>query len=98
MHVCSALLRVEAVRACARYGDDYADQARAGLDAVALLPVDDEVLNRAATLRAAGVRTLDSIHLATALSVGDDIGVVIAYDERLAAAARAHGFEVIAPA
>jgi predicted nucleic acid-binding protein len=96
--VCSALLRVEAVRACARYGDDYVRQALAGLAAVALLPVDDDVLTRAASLTPAGLRTLDSIHLATALTVRDDIGVVIAYDERLAEAAAAHGLPVIAPA
>jgi hypothetical protein len=96
-HASSALLTVEAVRACARYGPAAAEQARAGLSSIALLPVDEGVLWQAANLEPAGLRSLDALHLATALSLGSDLGVVLTYDERLADAARGLGLPVASP-
>jgi predicted nucleic acid-binding protein len=95
--VSSALLRTEAVRACRRYGPDRAAAARAGLALVALLPVDDLVLARAAELEPAAMRSLDAIHVATAASLEGDLGVLLAYDERLLAAAGSAGLPVGAP-
>jgi uncharacterized protein len=88
---------VEAVRACARYGDEYAAAALAGLDSLALLPIDDEVLTRARALEPSDLRSLDAIHLATAMSIEADLAVLISYDERLSEAARAHGLTVATP-
>jgi predicted nucleic acid-binding protein len=88
-YVSSALIGVEAIRACARYGVEYARAARSGLEGLALLPVDDEVLDRAARLEPWTLRPPDAIHLATALTVKDDIGVVLSFDERFCEAARA---------
>jgi hypothetical protein len=95
--VSSALIRVEAVRACARYGSEYARAARDGLRTIALLPLDDQVLEWASALEPADTRSLDAIHLASALSVADDLGVVLSYDERLCRAARASGLHVESP-
>lgn len=95
--VSSALLRIEAVRACARYGEPYAAAARDGLDRVALLPVTDDLLDAGAGLRPAGLRSLDALHLATALSLGGDLGALIAYDARLGEAAADAGVPVLAP-
>ena len=97
-HVGSALLRIEAERACARHGEAWVARARAGLAGYALLPLDDGVLRAAAALRPAGLRTLDALHLATALSTGRRLGVLFSYDERLCAAARAAGVPVARPA
>lgn len=44
------------------------------------------------------LRTLDAIHLATALSLGDDLTLLISYDDRLTQAAAAAGIEVASPA
>jgi predicted nucleic acid-binding protein len=85
------------VRACARYGPAFAQAARAALDAVALVPLDEAVLERAAWLEPRELRTLDTLHLATALSLVNEIGVVLAYDERLAGAARDAGLAVRSP-
>lgn len=93
----SALLRVEAVRACARYGREYADRAEEGLDAVALLPLDDTVLAAAARLGPPALRALDALHLASALSLDEDLGVLVAYDGRLLEAAARHGLTVATP-
>lgn len=96
-YVSSELLGVEAIRACARYGDEYAREARAWLIDMTLLPLSDVVVDEATTLGPVRLRSLDALHLATALTVSEDIGVFIAYDERLLDAARQHGLPVAKP-
>ncbi len=97
-YVSSALLGVESIRACARYRQDYAREARSWLDGVALLPMDDLVLAEAASLEPPALRSLDALHLATALSIRDDLDAFFTYDQRLADAAEAHGLPVAAGA
>lgn len=97
-YVSSALLGVEAIRAGARHGEGYAGDARAWLHDVALIPLDDALLDHAASLQPAGLRSLDALHLATALSVRDDLGALFTYDDRLAEAAAACGLPVTTPA
>lgn len=93
----SALLLVEAIRACARYGDNYAEAARDGVERVALLPLDHDTLERAANLEPRGMRSLDAIHLATALGIVEDLGVLLTYEERLCEVAREAGLPVRTP-
>jgi hypothetical protein len=52
---------------------------------------------RAAALDSPALRTLDALHLATALEIGAELRAFATYDERLAAAAAAEGLEVLAP-
>jgi len=93
-YVSSTLLAVESIRACARYGPERAIDAREWLLGVALIPLDDAVMDRAAALGPAPLRSLDALHLATALTISDDIGAFVAYDDRLAAAAGEYGLPV----
>ncbi len=88
---------VEAVRACRRLGDEVAASAEAGLADLALLPLDPAVLAVARRLDPPELRSLDAIHLATALSIGPDLGAVFSYDDRLIAAALAAGLTVLSP-
>jgi predicted nucleic acid-binding protein len=96
-YVSSALLGVEAIRACERYGREYAQGARSFLADVALLPLDDAVLDKAASIDPATLRSLDALHLATALSIREEIGVFITYDQRLGGAAAEQGLPVSRP-
>lgn len=96
-YVSSALLAVESIRACARRGVDDGREARRWLEGISLLPLDDVILDRATELEPAGLRSLDALHLATALSVSDEIGVFVAYDHRLARAAEKQGLPVAQP-
>jgi len=64
---------------------------------ISLLPLDDVVLEEATALQPAGLRSLDAIHLATALSVRKEIGAFLAYDDRLAQAAKEQGLPVVQP-
>lgn len=96
-YVSSFLLGVESIRACGRYGERYAADARAFLVDVALVPLDHGVLTEAASIDPADLRSLDALHLATALSIRDEIGAFVAYDERLVSAAAGRGFTVLSP-
>lgn len=96
-YLSSALLRVEAIRACSRHRRGYAEDAREWLLDVALLPLDDAVLDAATALEPARLRSLDAIHLATALSVRGEIGAFFSYDGRLAEAAREAGLNALSP-
>ena len=62
---------------------------------VSLVPVDAEVLIAAGGLRPASLRSLDAIHLASALISEAD--VFISYDRRQAEAAREAGLNVVTP-
>jgi len=95
--VSSALLGVEARRAAARLGPDAVVVAGRLLQRVTLLALDDPVLEHAATLEPLALRSLDALHLATALSIGPPHLTLYTYDERLADAAGAHGFAVRTP-
>lgn len=55
------------------------------------------MLASAAELAPVSLRTLDAIHLASALTLVDRITAFIAYDDRLLAAGRAAGLAVESP-
>jgi len=72
-------------------------RADAVLGAMTLIRVDEPVLRHAGALEPMAMRTLDALHLATALSIGDDPEAFITYDDRLATAARHAGLVVLQP-
>ncbi|MFO1539714.1 MAG: type II toxin-antitoxin system VapC family toxin [Chloroflexota bacterium] len=93
----SALLRTEAVRAVRHLGPDALTTVRDALRRVDLVSVDDRVLDAAGILEPKILRTLDAIHVATALALGDDLEAIITYDDRMLTAARALGLPAVAP-
>lgn len=97
--ISSALARVEVMRAVMRAGatSDRVSRASAVLDRIALVPIDADILGRAAVLEPSDLRTLDAIHLATALLLRQDIAGLVTYDARLAGAAAAAGISVLVP-
>jgi predicted nucleic acid-binding protein len=94
--VASEILEVEVMRATQRGGGDVA-VARARLEGVRLLPLSDGVRRRASELTPLSVSSVDAIHIATALELGERLDGIYTYDERMAAAAREAGLEVRAP-
>lgn len=95
--VSSALLVVEGLRAAARYGAVALERARAALNTVTLLPIDDATLREAAALEPPELRSLDALHLAAALSIAGDLERMYCYDGRLSEAASALGLAVRQP-
>ena len=96
--VSSDLTRTELLRAVRRAAPDRMVHARDVLDSLVLLQLTTDTFEAAATLEPTLLRTLDAIHLAAALTLGDELEGIVAYDERLAQAALALGIHVIAPA
>ena len=93
------LLRTEAIRALRRSGHDAElGLARRLLGSLRMIRLDEPLMDRAGELDPREMRSLDAVHLASALAMGSDLGVLIAYDERLIVAARQRGVPVSSPA
>lgn len=86
----------EVVRAVRRVDGDL-DVALAHLDSLEQVVMDRDLMLAAGNLDPAGIRTLDAIHLAAAVAAGEELGGVITYDARMAAAARELGLLALAP-
>ncbi|MHB0928940.1 MAG: type II toxin-antitoxin system VapC family toxin [Candidatus Nanopelagicales bacterium] len=95
--VSSDLLRTEALRTARRHSPEALLQARILLDGVALMAVTADVCERAAELDPSILRSLDALHLASALMLGDSLEGVVTYDTRFASACAAIGIPVVAP-
>jgi uncharacterized protein len=93
----STLLIVEGRRAARRYGELAVRRARAALTTITLIPLDQPILNAAAELDPAELRSLDALHLATVVSLGENLDRLFCYDARLGDAAQALGIEVSQP-
>ncbi|MEQ8842698.1 MAG: type II toxin-antitoxin system VapC family toxin [Acidimicrobiales bacterium] len=91
------LARTELMRVVRRAVPDRVLRAREVLDAVTLVRVTPAVFESAGRLDPAGLRSLDAIHLAAALDLGDDLDGLVTYDDRLAEAAVANGVAVLTP-
>jgi predicted nucleic acid-binding protein len=97
-HVSCALARVEVGRAVRIHGPAAITRARQVLRTIALLGLDDALLDDAATLAPGKLRSLDAIHLAAARALGRSLTAVVTYDDRMAEAAALLGMAVVAPA
>ncbi len=93
----SALARTELIRAAARIDSEHVAHARQVLAAVGEIAVDRTTLDLAATLPSPSVRSLDAIHLASAMAVGADLDALVTYDIRLIDAARDVGLPTMSP-
>lgn len=96
--VSCALARVEVIRAVRGHGQPAVARARRLLERISLVALDDILLDEAAALSSASLRSLDAIHLAAAQALGVSLAEVITYDSRMAEAAGDAGLAVIAPA
>jgi uncharacterized protein len=97
--VTSELAWVEVVRAARRSAVDpkverRAETVMAGLH---LLKIDADILRHAARLEPRTLRSLDALHLASALALGEELGAMAIYDGPLTTAAAGCGITVVAP-
>ena len=92
----SDLLIAETLGTLNRSELDVSD-AKAALRAVHLMPIRRDILDEAAELSKFGLRTLDGIHLATAISVKSNLNAFITFDHKLAEVALQLGLKVIEP-
>jgi predicted nucleic acid-binding protein len=94
----SRLSTVEVARALRRRGGYDEERLRAVISQLTFRELDRELATAAGRLGPSGLRTLDAVHLATALSIQAEVETFVTYDARLADAARSHGLAVVAPA
>ena len=95
--ITSAIVEVEVLRAVGRAAPELVSAAAEVVAQISVVEPSADVRARAATLGPPALRSLDAIHLATALEARSELQAVVTYDARLAAAATAEGLEVLAP-
>ena len=95
--VTSDLARTELLRAVRRGAPGQAAAARTVLRALGTVAPSTDICERAALVDPTSVRSLDAIHLATALTLGDDLETFVCYDTRLLEAAALNGLSTASP-
>ena len=93
----SDLSIVELLRTCRRIDETSLSTAALLLEGIDLLPVSRSIVEQAAAMSPNELRSLDAIHLASALSVKDHLSAFVAYDSRLSSAALQAGLVVEVP-
>jgi predicted nucleic acid-binding protein len=97
----SDIARVELRRAVRRRGREQSrrlEQARRLFGGIELMYITDAILDAAAELDPPALRSLDALHLASALALRERLGVLISYDKRMLGAAAEVGLTTSAPA
>ena len=99
LRISSELARTEVLRALRRAGATVPEFRRGQktLQRIDLIPVDSRIINDAAMLKPPALRTLDAVHLATALSVRPELAAVVTYDGRFSEAATGVKLSVWSP-
>jgi uncharacterized protein len=95
--VSSSVALVEMVRGTRRHRAVPVGEASSLVSRLELIAVDDVILRAAAELDPPALRSLDAIHIATALALGDELDALVTYDRRMQDAADSHGVEFAAP-
>ena len=98
MPVTAAVVRQGTGGPRAWYAPQAASRLPAVLDQIDLIDLDQRIRMLAQTVTPATVRSLDAIHLGTALRSRSSLTSFVTYDKRLIDAAQAAGLPIDAPA
>lgn len=93
----SELGRIEVMRAARRAGPEAVAEAHTVIGDLDLVPLNSTVQDLACDIGVARLRTLDAIHLASAVLVRSALTAFVAYDHRLFDAAAALDLPAVAP-
>jgi uncharacterized protein len=96
--ISSVLVEIEAFRALARHAPAAVVRLHPVLDQIELIDLSPRIRILAQTVQPAAVRSLDGIHLGTALHTRSALTSFVTYDKRLLDAASAAGLPAVAPA
>ena len=95
--VASALALTEVARALLPFGAEVTTRGEETFRRIELIRINDRILHRAGRLLPVELRSLDAIHVATAMDLGDDLARLCTYDERMGIAAQTLGLRVASP-
>jgi uncharacterized protein len=95
--VSSELAKLEVVRAARRLDSRVVPPARALVSQLDLIPWSSSLIEEAADAGDPTLRSLDAIHLVSALSIREALTAFVAYDPRLIGAAQAAGLTAESP-
>lgn len=95
--VSSTLLAIEARRGALRVNPRRLPRVDLALLRVAQIEMDGPVVESAGRFPDPMLRSLDAIHLATALLIRSDVEVLLSYDQRMLTAAAAHDLPTASP-
>ena len=95
--VTSSLLGVEMARTCLVRAPEKLGDAANLAASVIRIPIGQTELDSASLVRPDSIRSLDAIHLGTAILLRASLDLFLTYDKRLADAARFNGLRVISP-
>jgi uncharacterized protein len=96
--VSSIVHRAEVPRAVWRASPSALPRSYRQIRGVGMVQLSTRVLDTAATLPPLTLRSVDAIHLASALALRGDLTAFVAYDQRLLAAAADLGLPAASPA
>jgi predicted nucleic acid-binding protein len=95
--VSSQVTQTELVRAVNRADPDRVEAAEELLADISFFAVDRLLTIRAGWVRPASVRSLDAIHIASAVAMQGDLETLVTYDKRMIEAAQTAGLPVASP-
>jgi predicted nucleic acid-binding protein len=98
VRVTSRISKVEVTRAVWRANPAAVLQAYQVAERMREVTLSDQVLARAAAMRPPALKSLDAIHLASALALRGNLTAFVSYDKRLLAAAKDASLPVASPA
>ncbi len=93
----SALSRVELRRVAMRVSLAHLPECEQLLASCFEISLTPALLDRAGAAQPPSLRSLDAIHLVSALTLGDDLEAFVAYDDRLLTAAEQTGLSIARP-
>lgn len=94
--VSSTLTRVEVIRAIDAQDSSLVARGQKLINTMALVPMTTDLLDEAGMLQH-GIRSLDAIHVTSALRLRTNLDAFVAYDQRLLETAEAAGLQVASP-
>ncbi len=96
--VASAIVEVEVPRAVKRAVPELSELADRVVAQIAVIEPSESIRARAASLEPVTLRSLDALHLATALEIADELEGLVTYDGRMSDAGSSLGLTIFAPA